>query len=194
MNTTTMLFLRSDPAMYVCTSRRSRPCLYVRTWPYFLSCTLAIVRTCTCYVRASTSTRARLYYDTCVPLHRPVCTYTFATRMTMLLRFDQVGPGCQALPCLRRCSWWVPAVRGANRFFARTHFLACKGVASGSQQSGGKHFFHEIRWPIWWVPAVRWRNNYFARNKEALPCCGRGPNFQRLHAQYSSDGSRLVTT
>ena len=28
--------------------------------------------------------RARLYYDTCAPLHRPVCTYTFATRMTTL--------------------------------------------------------------------------------------------------------------
>ena len=51
MNTTTTLFLRSGPAMYVCASRRSRPCPYVRTWPYFLSCTLA----------ASTTTRARLY-------------------------------------------------------------------------------------------------------------------------------------
>ena len=85
MNTRTTLFLRSDPAMYVCASRRSRPCPYIRTWPYFLSCTLADVRMCTCYVRASTMTRARLYiYDMCVPLHRPVCTYTFATRMTML--------------------------------------------------------------------------------------------------------------
>ena len=47
-----------------------------------------------------------------------------------------------ALPCVRRCSWWVPVVRGANRFFfARTHFLACKGVAGGSQHSGGKRFF-----------------------------------------------------
>ena len=48
---------------YVCAGRRSRPCPYVRTWPYFLSCTLAVVRTCTCYVRASTMTRARLYID-----------------------------------------------------------------------------------------------------------------------------------
>ena len=46
--------------------------------------TLAAICTCTCYVRASTTTRARLYYDTCTPLHRPVCTYTFATRMTTL--------------------------------------------------------------------------------------------------------------
>ena len=64
MKTTTTLFLRSDRVMYVCASRRSRPCPYVRTWPYFLSCTLAAIRTCTCYVRASTSmTCARLYID-----------------------------------------------------------------------------------------------------------------------------------
>src|SRR3989337_2442316 len=49
---------------------------------------------------------------------------------------------------------WVPTVR---------HFLACEDVAGGSQQSGGKRLFHEIRWPVRWVPAVRWRNNYFAR-------------------------------
>ena len=45
-----------------------------------------------------------------------------------------------ALPCVRRCSLWVPAERGAR-------------------------FFREIRWPVRWVPAVRWRNNYFAHNK-----------------------------
>ena len=73
------------------------------------------------------------------------------------------------LPCVRRCSWWVPAVRG-------------------------KCFFHEIQWPVQWVPAVRWRNHYFPRNKEALPCCGRGPSCQPLHVQYSSDGSRSLTT
>ena len=42
---------------------------------------------------------------------------------------------------MRRCSWWVPAVRGANRFFAQTHFLAREDVAGGSQQSGGRSFF-----------------------------------------------------
>ena len=78
-------------------------------------------------------------------------------------------------------------------FFARTHSIACEDVAGGSQQTGGT-FFREIRWPVRWVPAVRWRNNYFARNKEALPCCGRGPSCQRLHAQYSFDGSRSLTT
>ena len=73
------------------------------------------------------------------------------------------------LPCMRRCSWWVPAVRG-------------------------KRFFREIQWPVRWVPAVRWRNNYFPRNKEALPCCGHGPSCEPLHVQSTSDGSRSLTT
>ena len=99
-----------------------------------------------------------------------------------------------ALPCVRRCSWWVPAVRGANRFFfAQTHFLACEDVARGTQQSGGNVFFCKIRWPVRWVPTVRWRNNYFAHNKEALPCCGQGPSCQPLHVQSTSDGSRSLT-
>ena len=139
-------------------------------------------------MRASTTTCARLY------IHQYICTYTFATRMTTLrtlrpggsrlsgtslpAKMLLVGPRSQganrffcpdALPCVRRCSWWVPAVRG-------------------------KRFFREIRWPVRWVPAVRWRNNYFVRNKEALPCCGRGPSCQPLHVQYSSDGSRSLTT
>ena len=74
------------------------------------------------------------------------------------------------------------------------HFLACEVVAGGSQQSGWKCCFHKIRWPVRWVPAVRWRNNYFAHNKEALPCGCRGPSCQPLHVQYSSDGSRSLTT
>ena len=78
MNTMTTLFLHFDPAMFASASRRSRPCLYVRTWSYFLSCSLAAVRTCTCYVRSSTTARARLY------IHQYICTYMFATRMTTL--------------------------------------------------------------------------------------------------------------
>src|SRR3954468_24885120 len=163
-------------------------------WPYFISSTLTIVRTCTCYVRASTTTRTRLYYDTCAPLHPPVYMYvhvrdqndnaTYAsTRWVLTVRHflacEDVAGGSQqsggesffcpdALPCVRRCSWCVPAVRG-------------------------KCFFRDIRWPVWWFPAVRWKNNYFARNKEALPCCGRGPSCQPLHVQSTSDGSHSLT-
>ena len=113
--------------------------------------------------------RARLYYDTCT---------STSTSMYIHIR-DQNDNATNA------STRWVPTVR---------HFLACEDVAGGSQQSGGKHFFCKIRWPVRWVPAVRWRNNYFARNKEALPCCGRGPSCQPLHVQSTSDGSRSMTT
>src|SRR4051812_21522879 len=121
---------------------------------------------CTCYVRASTTTRTRLYYDTCAPLHPPVCMYVHVR--------DQNDNATYA------STRWIPTVR---------HFLACEDVAGGSQQSGG-----EIRWSVRWVPAVRWRNHYFPRNKEALPCCRREPSCQPLHVQSMSDGSRSLTT
>src|SRR5215216_6727524 len=73
-----------------------------------------------------------LYYGTCPslldhgsslqPADRPiVCTYTFATRMTML---RTLRPGGSRL---------------SGRI--RRHFLACEDVAGGSQQSGGNVFF-----------------------------------------------------
>ena len=79
-----------------------------------------------------------------------------------------------ALPCVRRCSWWVPAVRGASRFFARTYFLACEGVAGGSQQSGGKHFFlrNTVARPV--GPSSQ-GEMCFSRNKVARPV---GPRCQ----------------
>ena len=43
----------------------------------------------------------------------------------------------EALPCVRRYSWWVRAV------------------------SGGNVFFREIRKPFRWVPDVRWRKSLF---------------------------------
>ena len=95
----------------------------------------------------------------------------------------------EALPCVRRYSWWVRAVSGGNVFFAKY-----RGPSCGSQQSGGNVFFAKHWWPVRWVPAVRWRNNYFPRNKEALPCGCRGPSCQPLHVQYSSDRSRSLTT
>ena len=120
MNTTMTLFLRFDPAMYtspvpyVCASRCSRPHPYVHIVAVF---SFLHPGRCT-YVYML---RARLYYDTYAPLHRPVCAYTFATRMTTL-RMLRPG-GCRLLGRIR------------------SHFLACEDVAGGSQQSGGNIFF-----------------------------------------------------
>ena len=54
-----------------------------------------------------------------------------------------------ALPCVRRYSCWVPAVRGESFFpVIRTHFFACEDVVGGSQQSGGNVFFAKYRVPF----------------------------------------------
>ena len=90
---------------------------------------------------------------------------------------------------IRRHFRWVRADRGGNVFFAKYG-----GPSGGSQQSGANVFFAKYWWPVRWVPAIRWKNNYFPRNKEALPCGCRGPSCQPLHIQYSSDGSRSLTT
>ena len=42
-----------------------------------------------------------------------------------------MGPDCLALPCVRRCSWWVPAVRG------KLFFTKYSGPSAGSLLSGG---------------------------------------------------------
>ena len=82
-----------------------------------------------------------------------------------------------ALPCMRRCSWWVPTIRG-KRFFTkyggpsggsllsgggiiifrviRRHFLACEDIVGGSDLSAEGTFF-------------------FSRNTEALSA---GPRCQ----------------
>src|SRR3989337_82426 len=108
------------------------------------------VRTCTrfrrdclnCYVGGSATTRAAACSATvhhCRETNRPVCTYTFVTRMTTLRTLRPGGsrlsgrirrpflacevidggselsgegfiffaPNMEALPCVRRCSWWV---------------------------------------------------------------------------------------
>ena len=86
--------------------------------------------------------RARLYYDTCAPLHPPVYMYVHVR--------DQNDNATYA------STRWVPTVRhflacedvagrsqqsgGESFFFAWTHFLACEDVAGGSQQSGGNVF------------------------------------------------------
>src|SRR4051812_23362557 len=109
-------------------------------WPYLLSCILATVCTCTCYVRASTTTRAQLY-TTSMYVHvrdqNDNATYA-STRWVPIVRHflacEDVAGGSQqsggescfcpdALPCVRRCSWWVTAVRGKCFFSQNT--VAC---------------------------------------------------------------------
>ena len=191
MNRTMTQFLRSDPAtaMYTSPGRtyasvgvrdpaRMYICgriYFIAPWPLYVR-VHAMCAPLLPHVRASTTTRVRLYYDTCAPLLRHMRASTSTSMYVHVC--DQNDNATYA------STRWVPTVR---------HFLACEDVDDGSQQSG-ETFFREIRWPVRWVPAVRWRNNYFARNKEALPCCGRGPSCQPLHVQYSSDGSRSWTT
>ena len=163
MNTTTTLFLRSDPAMYTSPART-----YARVGvrdPALMYICVAVFS----FLHPSRCThvymlRARLYYDTCAPLLRHVHASTL-TSMYVHVR-DQNDNATYA------STRWVLTIR---------HFLACEDVARGSQQSGGESFFRKIWWPVRWVPTVRWRNNYFARNKEALPCCDRRPSCQPLH-------------
>ena len=125
------------------------------------------------HVRASTTTRALPYTAT---VHRCSLHTDRSTSMYVHIR-DQNDNAMYA------STGWVLTVR---------NFLACEDVAGGSQQSGGKRFFCEIRWPGCWVPAVRWRNHYFPRNKEALPCYGRGPSCQPLHVESTSDRKSVV--
>src|SRR5215216_5863390 len=69
-----------------------------------------------------------------------------STRWVPTIREDK-----EALPCVRRCSWWVPAVRGRIIFFARNmDALPCVQRCS------------------WWVPAVR-GETFFSRNTVARP-------------------------
>ena len=147
--------------MYVCGRN-----YFLAPWPLYVR----VHATCAPllrHVRASTSTSMYVH----VRDQNDNATYA-STRWVPTVRHflacEDVAGGSQqsggrivffcpdALPCVRRCSWWVPAVRG-------------------------KRFFHEIQWPVRWVPAVRWRNHYFPRNKEALPCGCHGPSCLPLH-------------
>ena len=131
MNTTTTLFLRSDPAMYTSPGRTyarvgvrdpARMYTYVAVFSFLHP--------------------VRVYYNTCTPLHPPVYMYVHV--------HDQNDNATYA------STRWVPTVRhflacedvaggsqqsGGESFFFRMHFLACEDVASGSQQSGGNVFF-----------------------------------------------------
>ena len=121
MNTTTTLFLRSDPAMYTSPGRmyarvgvRDLPvCTYVAVFSFLHPgrCTYVYML------------HARLYYDTYAPLLRHMRAST-STSMYVHVR-DQNDNAMYA------STRWVPTMR---------HFLACEDVAGGSQQSGETFF------------------------------------------------------
>ena len=66
--------------------------------------------------------------------------------------------------------WWVPSSRGDSFFVRNKEALPCVRRYSWwvRHVSGGNVFFHEIQRPFRWVPVVRWRNHYFARTVHDL--------------------------
>ena len=76
----------------------------------------------------------------------------------------------EALPCVRRYSWWVRPVSGGNVFFTKY-----RGPSGGSQMSRGG------------IIILRVIRRHFL-------VCGHGPSCQPLHVQSTSDGSRSLTT
>ena len=141
MNTTTTIFLRSDPAMYTSPDRtyalvgvRDPTRMYVRGRIYFLAPWPLYVRvhaTCAPLLRhmcASTTTRALPYPAT---VHRCSLQTDRSTNTCVHVR-DENDNATYA------STRWVPTVR---------HFLACEDVAGGSQQSGGNIFFTKYGGP-----------------------------------------------
>ena len=76
----------------------------------------------------------------------------------------------EALPCVRRYSWWVRAVSDGNVFFAKY-----RGPFGGSLMSGGGIIILRVI-----------RRHFLA--------CGRGPSCRPLHVQSTSDACRSLTT
>ena len=117
MNTTTTMFLCSDPAMYTSPDRtyaRVGVRDPARMYTYVAIFSFLHPGRCT-YVYML---RARLYYDTCAPLHLRHVRASTSTSMYVHVR-DQNDNATYA------STRWVPTVR---------HFLACEDVAGGSQQ------------------------------------------------------------
>ena len=114
MNTTTTLFLRSDPAMYT-SPRRTYARVGVRDPARMYVCgRIFFLAPWPLYVRV---------HATCAPLLRHVRASTW-TNMYVHVR-DQNDNATYA------STRWVPTVR---------QFLACEDVAGGSQQLGGNVF------------------------------------------------------
>src|SRR4051812_47094735 len=95
MNTMTTRFLRSNPGMYTSPGRtyaqvgvRDPARMYVRGRIYFLAprpMYVCVHATCAPLLRHMRFlTRPRFITAACRQTGRPICTYTFTTRMTML--------------------------------------------------------------------------------------------------------------
>ena len=101
--------------------------------------------------------RARLYYDTCMPLHLRHVRASTLTSMYVHVRDQNDNATYTSTMCVLTVRHFLACedVAGGSQqsggqivlFFARTHFLACEGVAGGSQQSGGKRFFAKYGGP-----------------------------------------------
>src|SRR4051812_21043338 len=150
MNTTTTLFLRSDPAMYTSPGRayaRVGVRDPARMYTYVAVFSFLHPGRCTYMYKLC----ARLYYDTCATVLRHVRTST-STSMYVHVRYQNDNATYAS-------TRWVPTIRnflafedvaggsqqsrGESFFFLTvtwTHFLVCEDVASGSQQSGGNIF------------------------------------------------------
>ena len=76
----------------------------------------------------------------------------------------------EALPCVRRYSWWVRAVSGGNVFC-----MKYRGPFGGSLMSGGGIIILRVI-----------RSHFLA--------CGHGPSCRPLHVQSTSDACRSLTT
>ena len=76
----------------------------------------------------------------------------------------------EALPCVRRYSWWVRAVSGGNVFFTKY-----RGPFGGSLMSGGGIIILRVI-----------RRHFLA--------CGCGPSCRPLHVRSTSDACRSLTT
>ena len=82
--------------------------------------------------------------------------------------YSLFGRNKEALPCVRRYSWWVRPVSGGNISFTKY-----RGPSCGSYLSGGGIIILRVI-----------RRHFLA--------CGRGPSCQPLHVQSSPDGISLT--
>ena len=84
--------------------------------------------------------RARLYYDMCAPLHRPVCTYTFATRVQER-KYGHVRTYGWGLECLLAHTYMAGSEwrnRVVVMFMGRQRNASCSGGGNGMRRVHGE--------------------------------------------------------